>query len=137
MKRQIRRGVFETNSSSTHSLTICTKEEYEKWENGELLFSEWHENFVELNNTILTDNDKEEVKNEYNNKKQKYWKDWEELSDKQKEELYLEKIEKKKSYDELVTYEEYFEDSYLETFKESYTTPSGDEVVVFGKYGYN
>ena len=28
MKRQIRRGVFETNSSSTHSLTMCSEEEY-------------------------------------------------------------------------------------------------------------
>ncbi|WP_313584682.1 hypothetical protein [Lacrimispora sp.] len=30
MKRQIRRGVFETNSSSTHSLTMCSEEEFEK-----------------------------------------------------------------------------------------------------------
>ena len=29
MKRQIRRGVFETNSSSTHSLTMCLKSDYE------------------------------------------------------------------------------------------------------------
>lgn len=28
MKKQIRRGVFETNSSSVHSLTMCTAEEY-------------------------------------------------------------------------------------------------------------
>ena len=34
MKRQIRRGVFETNSSSTHSLTICLKSDYDKWNNG-------------------------------------------------------------------------------------------------------
>ena len=41
MKRQIRRGVYETNSSSTHSLTMCSEEEFEQWENGELLFDEW------------------------------------------------------------------------------------------------
>jgi len=41
MKRQIRRGVFETNSSSTHSLTMCSEEEFEQWKNGELLFDEW------------------------------------------------------------------------------------------------
>lgn len=35
MKRQIRRGVFETNSSSTHSLTMCSEEEFEQWKNGE------------------------------------------------------------------------------------------------------
>ena len=37
MKRQIRKGVFETNSSSTHSLTMCLKSDYDKWANGELL----------------------------------------------------------------------------------------------------
>ena len=37
MLRVIRRGVFETNSSSTHSLTLCKQEEYDKWESGELL----------------------------------------------------------------------------------------------------
>lgn len=46
MKRQIRRGVFETNSSSTHSITMCSKEEYEKWRKGELLLDYWSDNFV-------------------------------------------------------------------------------------------
>lgn len=31
MKVQIRRGVFETNSSSVHSLTMCMKSDYDKW----------------------------------------------------------------------------------------------------------
>ena len=30
MKRQIRRGVYETNSSSTHSLTMCSEEDFEQ-----------------------------------------------------------------------------------------------------------
>lgn len=38
MKRQIRRGVFETNSSSVHSITMCSDSEFDRWENGELLF---------------------------------------------------------------------------------------------------
>ena len=43
MKRQIRIGVFETNSSSTHSLTMCSRDDYEKWEKGEILLNEnWH-----------------------------------------------------------------------------------------------
>lgn len=29
--RQIRRNIFETNSSSVHSLTICKREDYERW----------------------------------------------------------------------------------------------------------
>lgn len=36
MKRQIRMGVWETNSSLCHSLTMCTKEQFEKWKNGEI-----------------------------------------------------------------------------------------------------
>lgn len=38
MIRQIRMGVFETNSSSTHSLVVCTREEFNKWKSGELLY---------------------------------------------------------------------------------------------------
>lgn len=28
---QVRQGVFETNSSSTHTLTICSKDDYDSW----------------------------------------------------------------------------------------------------------
>ena len=41
MKRQIRRGVFETNSSSCHSLTMCTQSDYDRWKNGELIYEYW------------------------------------------------------------------------------------------------
>lgn len=41
MKRQIRQGVFETNSSSCHSLTMCTQSDYERWKNGELIYDYW------------------------------------------------------------------------------------------------
>lgn len=44
--RIIRRNTFETNSSSTHSLTMCTQDEYEKWKNGELVFDRWGEELV-------------------------------------------------------------------------------------------
>lgn len=45
MKRQIRFGVFETNSSSVHSLTIVSKEEFEKFKNDELRMS-WRRNLI-------------------------------------------------------------------------------------------
>lgn len=38
MKIEIRHSVFETNSSSTHSLTMCTESEFEKWRSGDLVF---------------------------------------------------------------------------------------------------
>ena len=44
----IRESTFETNSSSTHSLTICSSDEYKAWEKGETIFSEGSEKFVKL-----------------------------------------------------------------------------------------
>ena len=38
---QIRQGVFETNSSSVHALSICTQEEWDKLKSGEYLVNEW------------------------------------------------------------------------------------------------
>ena len=38
MKRIIRTGIFETNSSSTHSLTMMSLDEFNKWKSGELLY---------------------------------------------------------------------------------------------------
>lgn len=45
--KTIRFGVFETNSSSTHSLCICTEDEYEKWQNGDLVFDYWNNEMIE------------------------------------------------------------------------------------------
>lgn len=42
----IRFNIFETNSSSTHSLCICTEDEYEKWKNGDLIYSYWDNNMI-------------------------------------------------------------------------------------------
>lgn len=44
--RQIRYGVFETNSSSIHTLTMCSKEEYEDWKNGNLVYDKYEEKFI-------------------------------------------------------------------------------------------
>lgn len=56
MKRTIRFGVFETNSSSVHSLTIVDAETYEKFKNGELLM-DWDNNFVEPTDENLESDD--------------------------------------------------------------------------------
>lgn len=48
MKRQIRRGVFETNSSSTHSITMCMESDYDKWVNGKLVLDRWGDKLVEI-----------------------------------------------------------------------------------------
>lgn len=50
--KQIRKNVFETNSSSTHSLTMCTEAEYEKWKNGELIYDCCMDGLVEVTEEV-------------------------------------------------------------------------------------
>lgn len=112
----IRRGVFETNSSSVHSMCICTKDEYDKWMNGELYCNRWYEEFKT----------KEEVEALYEEYKKGHKDD----------SIQIDFNDWRFDYSYL-TFEEYFDSEYLETFEENYTTPSGDEIICFGKYGYD
>ena len=52
MKKQIRRGVFETNSSSVHSLTLCMESDFDKWVAGELVWSRWGDELVPITDEI-------------------------------------------------------------------------------------
>lgn len=124
MKRQIRRGVFETNSSSVHSLTMCTAEEYRKWENGEVLYWEDKDKFGTREDII------EELKTlRYSWSKELYYPDtnWEDKDD----------VNDVFSDERIMTYEEYFDNDDFETFEDRYGTPSGDVVVAFGYYGHD
>ncbi len=58
MKVQIRRGVFETNSSSVHTLSITTTTDWDRFEKGELLMKgyPYDISFVDANSV-----DKEQV----------------------------------------------------------------------------
>lgn len=94
--KQIRKNVFETNSSSTHSITICTNEEFCMFESGEMLFDTYSEELV-------MKSDVEKTNDEYRYQ----------------------------------TYYQYIDDSHLEMYDEHYTSPSGDRIVAFGKYGYD
>lgn len=137
MKRQIRQGVFETNSSSTHSLTMCSKEDFDAWRRGELLFDYYgRENFVKVDE--LSDKNKKVAAKEYEMNKDDFQKDWEDLSEDAKNKYYAEYAKENDLISQSgETYEEYMNDYELATFEETYTTPNGDAVVAFGKYGYN
>ena len=50
MKLQVRTGLFETNSSSTHSLTMCMKEDWEAFKNGDKIYDKWDEKLIDLDN---------------------------------------------------------------------------------------
>lgn len=97
MKRQIRLGVFETNSSSTHTLTICSEKDFDLWVEGVYVLDTWADQLVDRANVNWEDAD-----------------EWDYQS-----------------------YNEWCEDGYLEIYTKKFTTPSGDRVVVFGKYGYD
>lgn len=53
---KVRRGVFETNSSSTHSLTICSRKEYDAWKRGDLVYDNYNEELISID--ALSDEDK-------------------------------------------------------------------------------
>lgn len=136
MKRQIRRGVFETNSSSTHSLTMCSEEEFEKWKNGEILFDRWgSENFVSPK--TMTDSQKKDAEQCYESTRDDFQKEWDNLSEAAKESYYTKYAKENGLIDEDVqTYEQYMRNNDLETFVTRYTSKSGDKIVAFGEYGY-
>lgn len=123
MKRQIRRCVFETNSSSTHSITMCSGEEYDKWCSGNLLFWVGKKKFGTKEDIIeelkeLTRWDNSLMYPDVN------WDDGSVVAD-----IF--------DSEEIQTSDEFFDDKYLETFEETFHTSNGEEVVVFGKFGYN
>lgn len=123
MKRQIRRGVFETNSSSVHSLTMCSGEEYKQWENGEVLYWEEENKFGTREEII------EEMKNmKWHDGTPRYEKvNWE--NEDTVDDIF--------SDEGIKTCEKYFENDWYETYEKKYTTQNGEEVVAFGYYGHD
>jgi len=118
--RVIRRGVFETNSSSTHSITMCSKEEYEKWESGEVLLDEswWAEE------KFIT---KEEAIQKL--KENEYYNDLDFTDEDAVDEALREEY--------IYTFEQYWDNCDYETFSSTYTTKNGEEIIAFGYFGYN
>lgn len=119
---QIRRNIFETNSSSVHSITLCSENEFQKWKNGEIFFDRCEEKF-------LTFEEAEKVKKE---------------QERERERL-IERYGDDYFYDEVrpLTYEQFFDwqgdDSYLD-YMEKYQTHKnigGVDIVAFGYYGHD
>jgi len=123
MKRQIRKGVFETNSSSVHALAMCTESEFDRWENGELLFWE-HKNKFGTREELI-----EELK-KYTGWNGKLWyrdTDWDD------EDRVAEIFED----ENIKTCDQFFDNEWYETYSERYTTPGGETIVAFGYYGHD
>lgn len=115
MKTQIRNGLFETNSSSVHSITMCADSDFKKWERGELIF-----NRDDCTLVPLTNEDYIAWKKEYDECMEKYG---------EYDDYYM-----------FLTYDQFFNDwdiQEYETFTDSYTSPHGDKITAFGYYGHD
>lgn len=136
---KIRRDTFETNSSSTHTITIITAEEYEKWHEGKLLLQKYSDRLVPVRE--LTDADKRDAKEEYEVNRKIYWQKWEDMDEYSRNQVYAEYSAKLMGNDpNLLTekqWDEWCADRGMETSCVSYTTPSGDKIVAFGYGGYD
>ena len=107
--KSIRRGVFETNSSSTHSITLCSKEDYAAWKKGRMFLD------ISAGKIITREEAMKEIKDLNVD-----------IADKEEIEDYLRDCE-------IYTYKDYNGDEY-EYFEEDFTTKSGDKVIAFGRY---
>ena len=145
MKIQIRRSVFETNSSSVHSITMCTEKQYYDWVEGLLRFDERNEQFVPvIPEEPDPPNFKEQAKQQYIDccKDEEFMMPWDMLSEKQKNNWYNRYRGYIKGSEDNqrvgITYVDWKHDNCdLETYLEKYTTPNGEKIVAFGAYGYN
>lgn len=135
---QIRQGVFETNSSSTHSITMCSESEFKKWMNGELYFNSnarWDRPDSLENKAFVTKDEAiclalSDVCNS------DYYSEGKDLRNMSNEDIdhYL------RVHFDIYTYDGFWDDDEnlsLTPFKRGYTTENGDKVIAFGRYGYD
>ena len=106
---QVRENVFETNSSSTHSLVIAKKSEFEDFKAGKSIYCQYSAGPFEGGKFYA----KAEV-DAWANENEDDYDEW-----------------------DFQDYDEFFDNEYLESYEEEYTTEYGDELVIFGNYGYD
>lgn len=127
--RQVRVGTFETNSSSTHSITMCSDSEYQAWESGKLLHVEdsWGSDSEYAKKDFVTFDEARDIilKNRYAG-----------VSPADVTDDFIREHGHEYS---IYTYDYFFENyrSGLEYYVETHTTPGGEKVVAFGMYGYD
>lgn len=120
MNTTIRRGVFETNSSSTHSITILSQEDYDKWRDEDLFYDEDEEKFYTREEVYDLIRNDEYIQKNFSEQLNdidwldEYWGD--------------NRWEFPKSIDF---------DSNLEEDVNHFTTKSGDNIVIICRYGYD
>lgn len=127
--KQIRRGLFETNSSSTHSMTMCSGEVYDAWVNGKVRYCDGdfytHEQAIEALRDELKRYSSIDTEEKYQDWLKEYYDGDEEAA-----------LDDDETYPRFQTYENWGDSDY-DQFKDEYITKNGERVVAFGEFGYN
>ena len=133
----IRRNVFETNSSSTHSLIICSDKTYDDWLDGKVVYNSYAEEFVEAKQPTEIDFHKAEVM--YTENKSYYMKEWKDLTPEMQLAYLKENVMEENDTYQYKTYDDYRNEmnSMEESFERTYETEHGDVVHILGYMGYD
>lgn len=139
--RTIRNNTFETNSSSTHSLSIVSSEEFDKFKNDETLYYYGDLfTFDEIYTRVKREKNSEWLKDKNSaiQKMKEIIKDKRRIDTDYDDDYENAEILKDITdvFEVLETYESLNEDSYLEFFEEKRVI-NGVEVVAFGNYGFD
>lgn len=122
--RTIRENVFETNSSSTHSITINTEKEFKDLKNDKLYVCDTEIWTLADARNWIAENRSEVIH---------------ELDEYIRLEAYDSIAELLSNY-HIETYsiwEDRMEDQGLDVYEKHFTSPSGDKLVAWGHYGYS
>lgn len=114
-----RLGMFETNSSSTHSMIIGMEDDFKKWENGELLYNRHNHSFCTKEEAI-------------NILKEDLWYKHIDFDNIEPEEL-----EERLRDAEFYTCEWFDDDDELNHDYNEFVTPNGEKICMLCQYGYD
>lgn len=138
--KTIRYNVFETNSSSTHCLTMCKLNEYNDWEEGKLAFAADEHSFITIEECYKTwiedfaeDKFKETTLEQFKEAYELYAKA--ELYDDESENSITQSMLNDWDWCYQYPASKRYGGEELETFYETYDT-GNDKVVAFGYFGY-
>lgn len=132
---QIRKGVFETNSSSTHSITFMSESEYDAWKNGEVYLNNTYGSSSQYADKKFVTRDEAIDILKYDKYYDDHFWNYDYESDvyPSPEELDDDGLAMCGIY----TFKHYMWDSYLESDESSYVTDSGEKIYAVCKYGHD
>lgn len=135
----VRRNVFETNSSSTHSLIICSDKVYNDWMDGKVVYDSYDEEFVEAEAKQPTEIAFHKAEAMYTENKSDYMKDWKDLTPQMQLAYLKENVMEEHDPYQYKTYEDYRNEmnSMEESFERTWKTEHGDVVHILGYMGYD